>query len=364
MNPVDHQESTCKDDEEKVVASSSPETEPGHLLDESWFFGNLLIHTKPRMSRCYSDPSPSSSSSVNYSTEDLMMQPPGKSLEETFSLLQKLPAAAAADAENSAALVRAPSLPEESSSSSLSSAAGGRRKRSQRRRLLQRGNSYSTTTPPTPPPIPVSSANNLLSRAPSLPSSIGRRREEIQDDESDFSMSRLIRQASLKQSDILPRRNPPVPIPKLQLHQGVKQQGAAAATTTMSSRPRKPETERSIPENPEGIIKRQHPVLTGGNKLRKSSSDLVFQELQGLSIKFDKTDVQSGPNIDRDRDHKIPNTQGGVEEKYSMRRRSQLQKQLSMDTGNNNNNKKSVEDMKAQIKFWARAVASNVRQEC
>lgn len=26
--------------------------------------------------------------------------------------------------------------------------------------------------------------------------------------------------------------------------------------------------------------------------------------------------------------------------------------------------KKSAEDMKAQIRFWARAVASNVRQEC
>lgn len=225
MNPVD-QESTCKDeDHEKVVVSSSG-PEPGHLLDESWFFGNLLLIRTPksRMSRCYSDPSPSSSSSSSinyYSTEEDVMtsSPPppsgsGKSLEETFSLLQKLPVPRG-EIENSPPLIRTPSLPEDSSfSSSSSSPAVARGKRSQRRLLLHRGNSYSPTPTPTPtlPPLPVSTGNSVLSRAPSLPSSMGRRRkEEIQDDESDFSMSKLIRQASLKQSDTLPPKNLPIP---------------------------------------------------------------------------------------------------------------------------------------------------------
>lgn len=133
-------------------------------------------------------------------------------------------------------------------------------------------------------------------------------------------------------------------------------------TTPPPSRPRKQETERA-----EGTtIKRQQPV-TGGNKLTRSSSDVVFQEMRGLDIKFEKTEENlTGEGQNRNRDNKIPNTQGFVEEKYSnstTKGRNQLQKQLSMDS-RNINNKMSVEDMKAQIKFWARAVASNVRQEC
>lgn len=87
------------------------------------------------------------------------------------------------------------------------------------------------------------------------------------------------------------------------------------------------------------MISRQNPAINR-SKLTKSWSDVVFQELQGLkdlSIDFDKTEY---------------------EEKKLLQEHEKKKQSLE------NNSKRSVEDMKAQIRFWARAVASNVRQEC
>ncbi|KAL7129502.1 hypothetical protein ABFS83_13G070800 [Erythranthe nasuta] len=42
---------------------------------------------------------------------------------------------------------------------------------------------------------------------------------------------------------------------------------------------------------------------------------------------------------------------------------NQLKTQRSLSSGAEKTNKRSTDEMKAQIKFWARAVASNVRQE-
>lgn len=104
-------------------------------------------------------------------------------------------------------------------------------------------------------------------------------------------------------------------------------------------------------------------------KMRKSLSDLEFEEVQGfkdLGFKFDKEDLspsvikilpglQEKNRVDSDQDDSV--------------RRPYLSEvwfqecptpPIPIDCVI----KKSSEDIKTHIKFWAKAVASNLRQEC
>lgn len=284
--------STCKHQE-------MVEEEPGDLLEKSWFFGNLLDR-KTRMSRCYSDPCPSS----GLPDEEMVV---GKSYEETYSSLQKLPQG---DKLTRPGLMKAPSLPEEST-------------------YQKKGGSYPVRRGSK---SRLEKSSNNLFRAPSLPTSLGR--EETQDEESDFSMSKLIRQASLKQSDMLPPRR----VPK----------GLTQSSSTPRQRPRrKPDSEGCKTESPEGVmVRRQQPF--NHTTLSRSSSDPI-QELQGfedLSIKFDDKDL--GPSLN----------EGKLRKSHASDLAWQPENSASPM------GKRSAEDVKAQIRFWARAVASNVRQEC
>ena len=106
----------------------------------------------------------------------------------------------------------------------------------------------------------------------------------------------------------------------------------------------------------------QHKVM------RKSLNDLEYEELQGfkdLGFTFEKEDLT--PNVvnilpglqDKDR--------GDQTEEENVRRPYLSEawlEQCSSPPIPNCVGKSSEQDMKAQIKFWARAVASNVRQEC
>lgn len=102
--------------------------------------------------------------------------------------------------------------------------------------------------------------------------------------------------------------------------------------------------------------------------MRKSLSDLEFEEVQGfkdLGFSFKKEAIN--PNVA----NVIPGLQQKNreerEEEKAVRRPYLSEAWLLQScpppipicTSN-----KSPEDMKAHIKFWARAVASNVRQEC
>ncbi|KAL3508713.1 hypothetical protein ACH5RR_028114 [Cinchona calisaya] len=289
----------------EIIDQEKVEEEPGDLIEKSWFFGNFFDR-KTRMSRCYSDPCSSSSSSNSLITtdEEILV---GKSYEETYSSLKKLPQGD--NLGSPVVLIRTPSLPEEST-------------------LQGKGSSKSR--------LHRASNNNNLYRAPSLPTSLSR--EEIQDEEeSDFSMSKLIRQASLKRSDMLPPRR----LPKGRLTQ---------SSSTPKQLPRqKLDLESIKTESPEGgkMIRRQQSL--NRTKLYKSSSNLV-DELQGfkdLSIKYDYQKDLS-PGLQEKKTH------------LSDHQAWQPAENSSSPIGE----KRSVDDMKAQIKFWARAVASNVRQEC
>lgn len=155
----------CKDDDKDKAV-------PEKLLEECWFFSNLL-HKKIIMSKNPSD----SYTSSNSSHHDL---PAGKSYEETYESIKRLP-------RMSTSLMRAPSMPPrlERKHSNIP-ITKGRDPAGRRRSNLEETSSSSD-----------------LARAPSLPMSLGA--EEVEDEEEiEFSMGKLIRQASLKTADVLP----------------------------------------------------------------------------------------------------------------------------------------------------------------
>ncbi|KAI3466085.1 hypothetical protein Pfo_022748 [Paulownia fortunei] len=309
MDLNDHE---SKDDSEKV--------EPGELLEDCWFFGNLL-HRKSRMLRSFSDPCTSS----NYGQEVLA----GKSYEETYESIKKLPGHDEFARPN---LIRAPSVPSS----------------------LERQDQKPTTKESDPQKSRSSrkTSSNSLVRAPSLPTSL--ETEEFQDEEIEFSMGKLIRQASLNYSDTLP--------PRKHAAKGVT---PSSSISRHRSR-RKPELESIKLEGLEEIGP-QRPM--NQLKTQKSLSDLESQELQGfkdLGFDFDKKELS--PNVISI----IP----GLQEKKRIQEdeeKNTRRPYLSEAWGAQSSSappfpkwggKRSTEDMKAQIKFWARAVASNVRQEC
>lgn len=88
------------------------------------------------------------------------------------------------------------------------------------------------------------------------------------------------------------------------------------------------------------------PSLTPQRSMRLKSN-LEVEELQGFKdLGFTDLDKSPGPGLQERR--------RSVEE-YDDRRAPPVPRW---------GRKRAPEDMKAQLKFWARAVASNVRQEC
>ncbi|KAK3030252.1 hypothetical protein RJ639_033378 [Escallonia herrerae] len=279
--------------------------EPGiDLLEEGWFFGNLLVDDrKAKMSRSYSDPCPNS---LNFSHNQEL------SAEETREKDDLVPAK----------LIRTPSLP--------------------------------TSTPKREEE--VRKPNKGLVRAPSLPPWIGREEVEEEDDddhESEFTMGRLIRQASLSSSYMLPPRR--------------TSKGLTQSSSMQRQRPRKKsELETS---NMVGYKEmRQEDQIRQTKMAGKSPNDLELEEVQGfrdLGFKFEKEDLNHG----------VLNMLPGLQEKnrVELDDKNKPRRPYLSEAWHENSSaptvpkwveKRSAPDMKSQIKFWARAVASNVRQEC
>ncbi|KAG8364904.1 hypothetical protein BUALT_Bualt18G0047000 [Buddleja alternifolia] len=292
------------------------EVEAGELFDDSWFFGNLL-HRKPRMLRSFSDPCTSS----NILSD--------KSYEETYESIKKLPES---DGFTRSNLVKAPSMPpsmqlQRRDQNHTAKGSDPRRGKSSNRRK----------------------ASEKLVRAPSLPTSLGTEEELEDEEEIEFSLGKLIRQASLKCSDNLPPRThaPKVLTP-------------SCSISRHRSR-RKPELESIKTDN----FEEKTPQLsTNRLKTQKSLSVLESEQSQGFNdfgFDFNKKDLnQNAINI-------TPGKRIEENEKRDMRRpyaAEAWRETSSAPPVPRWVGKKSREDMKAQIKFWARAVASNVRQEC
>ncbi|CAN4102930.1 unnamed protein product [Withania somnifera] len=198
---------------DQISVSTSPnddQMEPGVLLEESWFFGNLLDR-KSRMLRCYSDPCPSYKNTQGFST--------GKSMEETFSSLQKLPQGEKLNLDSRKSkprlqrassercnLQRAPSLPvfvdykEEPHDEESDFSMG--------KLIRQASINQVKVLPPkhtSHVKLPKTSHSSSLQRAPSLP--VFQESEQIHEEESDFSTGKLIRQASINKVKVSPQKH-------------------------------------------------------------------------------------------------------------------------------------------------------------
>lgn len=174
-------------DPSSSATSYQQEVEPGSLLEECWFFENLLTCSKPKMSRCNSDPCPSTNfDALTTNQEHFLISNANASGNGKFVAPK---------------LVRAPSLPSNIMAAKTVEVIqqNGRHDSGE---IMQ----YKPQAQAVPPP------RNTLLRAPSLPPpSIGRAEddddEEEEDQESEFRLGILIRQASLKSSDtFLPPR--------------------------------------------------------------------------------------------------------------------------------------------------------------
>ncbi|KAK6134621.1 hypothetical protein DH2020_031631 [Rehmannia glutinosa] len=221
------------------------------------------------------------------SSSNLIMS--GKSYEETYKAIEKL-SSGHVDESGPSNLIRTPSMPPRTERKDQN------RPRAKKGSDLGRRLTNNTKT---------ASMMNLVD-APSMPIT-SMEVEESQDEEVEFSMGKLIRQASLSNLDALP--------PRTHVAKGV---------TTSSRLSRHGSIRKDELSQLEGQQKIRPQRLMSKLKTQKSLNDLQSRELQGfkdLGFYSDKKD--SNPPI--------PN--------------------------------KSTDEIKAQIKFWARAVASNVRQE-
>ncbi|XVF70124.1 hypothetical protein PTKIN_Ptkin11bG0137200 [Pterospermum kingtungense] len=321
------------------------------LLEESWFFENLFTR-RTRMLRCYSDPCTSSNFSQEVLAKDSCSQisESSKKFEDKGSV--------------HCSLIRTPSLPpcigREEKVQERKISNGGRSKLN--RQLSLQASKTSCTkkileiqekkTDAKSKLSGQSSRRNLL-RMPSLPTSY--RTELIQDNDSDIRMSKLIRQALANSSEILPPAQNPN-----------KLQAMGQSYSVQRCRPpRNLELKTSSNTNVVQEMRRRYP---NQKVLQKSYSDLAFQELQGfkdLGFTFDKEDLSPGvvnilPGLQENKMEDL--------EQDKVIRRPYLSEAWHVQSLAppipNCESKNSAKDMKAQLKFWARAVATNVRQEC
>lgn len=412
------------------TSPSDDQMEPGVLLEESWFFGNLLDR-KSRMLRCYSDPCPSYKNTQEFSA--------GKSMEETFSSLQKLPqgeklnldsrkskprlqrASSSAAASERCNLQRAPSLPvfvdyrEEPHDEESDFSMG---------KLIRQASINQHVN------LPKTSQSSNLQRAPSLP--VFPESEQVHDVESDFSMGKLIRQASINlvqvstnkhtsqvllpkatQSSNLQRapsllvcaENEQVPDEESDFSMG--KLIAQASINKVKVSPQKHTSQLLLPKASQGNLQRAPslPVFAKGEEIHDEENEFSMGKLirqaslnhaRVLPPKHTSKGLTRSPSISSITKHHLRRKQ--VQE--SMTRNcsngldvEDLQGFKNLDLNNekkdsipmanttpglkDKNKKKPVglseldeirrppyspeDHMKEQIKYWARAVASNVR---
>ncbi|CAA3024156.1 Hypothetical predicted protein [Olea europaea subsp. europaea] len=185
-----------------------------------------------------------------------------------------------------------------------------------------------------------------LGRAPSLPTTL--ELEEFQDEESDFRMGKLIRQASLIHSDMSP------PSPR---HTSSKAMAQSCSQPRNQPGRKKPGLKNLKIEGTEHMRK-QYPASQ--IKSSRSLTDLEFEEVQGfkdLGFNFDKV---------QDLNPSVVSILPGLKDEKRVKsaeeenmRRPFLSEAWMAQNSSSSSSKRSTEDMKTQIKFWARAVASN-----
>ncbi|XP_050370626.1 uncharacterized protein LOC126788659 [Argentina anserina] len=299
----------------EASSSKNQKVEANDLLEECWFFDNLLIR-KQRMLRCYSDPCCPSPSSFG---QEMLVKN--------------------SEAKNS--LVRTPSLP----------LNVGREEK------VEEAVNHNTPKKCSSKLTRQTSHQKILQTPTKSPPCVSRREDDQDGEKSDSRRSKSYGQPvqrSLLRTPSLPpcfgreeKNQESIP----QRHKGM---------TQCSSIPRYRPPVR-ITEGENDVSKELRRNLLS----RKSLSELEIEEVQGfkdLGFTFDKKDIAPS----------VVSILPGLQEKKrnedvnpDMVRRPYLSEawlvQSCAPPPPNLGAGRSAEDMKAQIKFWARSVASNVR---
>ncbi|XP_021773740.1 uncharacterized protein LOC110737716 [Chenopodium quinoa] len=335
----------------------------GYLFEDSWFFGNSLLSrskSSKTMVRCNSDPCTSSSSSTK--EEGLISDQDHPAMMNSLLRTPSLPLGFGGD--------RKYQLGDNDDEEEDDDEEGPRMgdlimqamplpKQMPRRRLDRtpslpacRGKEAVSTVATTG--IPNGAGVGRLSRRESLDPSV-----MLQEKGPIAAMTKLTRRASIDSSMLLP--------PKSTTSKGTKQ--------SMSNSKNRPHRKLESP----GINSQAKPDTKlekiDKNKSQKSLSDLEVEELQGfkdLGFSFDNEKLSPSvtkilPALQRraslDSNHVDT---GKVRRPYLSESWQRTSSPLSAPPIPKRGDPKapSSDDMKAQIKFWARAVASNVRQEC
>ncbi|XP_031253194.1 uncharacterized protein LOC116111142 [Pistacia vera] len=329
------------------------------LLEEFWFFDNLLKR-RTTMVRCHSDPCTSSNfNQFEGSTSS--------------SSTEKLPEVGVVRSNK---LIRAPSLPpcigrKEENNVQEKERNNGRSKltrQSSHQGLLQAAKPScvakkevtqeqrsSAATRNKVMNTGQSSRRNLL-RTPSLPPDFGRSEDIYQDKESDARMSRLIQQAFANSSDFLQN-----------------QHSSKGMTRTYDIPRYRPPRNLDLEShnNTTGIKEMNRRYSLNQGKMRKSLSALESEEVQGfkdLGFTFDKKNLTPSvadilPGLQEKKKEELDEEDNKMRKPYLSE--AWLVQSCAPPPVPNWVSKNSAEDMKTQIKFWAKTVASNVRvQEC
>ncbi|GAB4846501.1 hypothetical protein Ancab_025506 [Ancistrocladus abbreviatus] len=304
-------------------------------LEDSWFFGNSLLKGKSRMVRCNSDPSPSPSPSPSSSSSSSITT----TTEEDALLFEFNPK------RNGKihGLHRTPSLPP---------CFGGEKVGAEE---------YEAEEPSMGDlirqamPVFCNGKGSRLVRAPSLPPCMGKedggggvsRRGATSSPEKGSQMSKLTRRSSIDSSIINA-------LPPRYSSKRLKQSSAAPKSS-------KPQAKDKVPTKSTGSGIDMKPRTLNRSVSMKSVSELEHEEVQGfkdLGFRFERAEELSQSVVDI-----LPGlqTKERKEEEGDKVRRPYLSEAWHTPPIPKWVDKSSAEDMKAQIKFWARAVASNVR---
>lgn len=224
MEPIDihkaSESSYSSIQEERAV----PETVD--LLEESWFFGNLLNNQKPKMSRCYSDPCPSSITKLSH---DMSFKISLENNQNSSMSTSKTEAKAEDFRPN---LVRTPSLPlnigRKEEEEGIQVRHGDNKVSKMNHEVVQPTELHlgkkegtrekernSTRSKTTGQSVPLQPSKSMLVRTQTLPTSIKRVELNQDQEESHRTMSKSSRQVSFNLADILPPRHNKVILPSL-----------------------------------------------------------------------------------------------------------------------------------------------------
>ncbi|KAF8025840.1 hypothetical protein BT93_F2620 [Corymbia citriodora subsp. variegata] len=319
------------------------------LLEEYWFFGNLLRRENKRaiMLRCFSDPCPSaddmltgdrqSSSSSSPSPRKMNAEGIAGARADSF---RTPPLVLREEARDEPERVRVDDGTPEEVPVSAELPPSIKKGVQERKCDPKEGSLDEHKQPPRP----------VLLRAPSLPPCIGRD-EAFEGRESFPRMIKPSRQASLNLSEFLPPRHTP---------KGMTQ----SASMSKYRQPKFTDAEKSaIAFNKE--MRRRY--LTRSNS-RKSLSDLADEEVRGfkeLGFSFEEKHLNRNiVSILPGLQEKTQENEDGNGNEGPYLSEEWLAQSYAPTVPKWNAKGRSPEDMKAQIKFWARVVASNVRQEC